>query len=35
MEGVGKIGAGRRKLGWVLLHGLFDWLRLNLWSWGL
>lgn len=35
MEGVGKIGAGRRKLGWVLLHSLFDWLRLNLWSWGL
>lgn len=35
MEGVGKIGAGQRKLGWVLLHGLFDWLRLNLWSWGL
>lgn len=35
MEGVGKIGAGDRKLGWVLLHSLLDWLRLNLWSWGL
>jgi len=35
MEGVGKIGAGDRKLGWVLLHSLFDWLRVNLWSWGL
>ncbi|WP_250626712.1 HlyD family efflux transporter periplasmic adaptor subunit [Pinirhizobacter soli] len=35
MEGIGKIGAGDRKLGWVLLHSLFDWLRLNLWSWGL
>jgi hypothetical protein len=35
MEGIGKIGTGHRKLGWVLLHGLFDWLRLNLWGWGL
>lgn len=35
MEGIGKIGTGRRKLGWVLFHGLFDWLRLNLWGWGL
>lgn len=35
MEGVGEIDAGHRKLGWVLLHGLFDWLRLNLWNWGL
>ncbi|WP_266168848.1 HlyD family efflux transporter periplasmic adaptor subunit [Dyella subtropica] len=35
MEGVGKIGVGRRKLGWVLLHGLLDWVRLSLWNWGL
>jgi multidrug resistance efflux pump len=35
MEGVGKVDAGHRKLGWVLLHGLLDWLRLNLWNWGL
>jgi RND family efflux transporter MFP subunit len=35
MEGVGKVDVGRRKLGWVLLHGLFDWLRLSLWKWGL
>ena len=35
MEGIGKIGTGHRKLGWVLFHGLFDWLRLNLWGWGL
>lgn len=35
MEGVGKIDVGRHKLGWVLLHSLFDWLRLTLWNWGL
>lgn len=35
MEGVGKVSVGRRKLGWVLLHSLFDWLRLSLWNWGL
>lgn len=35
MEGVGKIEIGKRKLGWVLLHSLFDWLRLTLWSHGL
>lgn len=35
MEGVGKVSVGRRKLGWVLLHSLFDWLRLTLWNWGL
>lgn len=35
MEGVGKVEVGRRKLGWVLLHGLFDWLRINLWRWSL
>lgn len=35
MEGVGKVSVGRRKLGWVLLHRVFDWLRLTLWNWGL
>lgn len=35
MEGVGKIEVGRRKLGWVLLHGLIDWARINLWRWSL
>ncbi|MFC5741295.1 HlyD family efflux transporter periplasmic adaptor subunit [Dyella tabacisoli] len=35
MEGVGKIGVGRRQLGWVLLHSTLDWLRLTLWNWGL
>lgn len=33
MEGVGKIDVGKRKLGWVLLHSMFDWLRLTLWNW--
>jgi hypothetical protein len=35
MEGVGKIDVGQHKLGWVMLHSLFDWLRLTLWNWGL
>lgn len=35
MEGVAKIGVGRRQLGWVLLHNAFDWLRMQWWSWGL
>jgi multidrug efflux pump subunit AcrA (membrane-fusion protein) len=35
MEGVGKVDIGRRKLGWVLLHTLFDWTRLTFWDWGL
>lgn len=33
MEGVGKIDIGPRKLGWVLLHGLLDWVKLKLWNW--
>ncbi|KRE89056.1 hypothetical protein ASG87_05795 [Frateuria sp. Soil773] len=33
MEGVGKVEVGRRRLGWVLLHGLLDWLRISLWRW--
>lgn len=35
MEGIGKIEVGRRKLGWVLLHGLLDWASINLWRWTL
>lgn len=35
MEGVAKVGVGRRQLGWVLLHSTFDWLRMQWWSWGL
>jgi RND family efflux transporter MFP subunit len=33
MEGVGKIGAGRRRLIWIWTHHAIDWLRLKLWSW--
>lgn len=33
MEGVGKIEAGRRSLGWIWSHGFFDWLRLVAWKW--
>ncbi|MDO1527462.1 HlyD family efflux transporter periplasmic adaptor subunit [Fulvimonas sp. R45] len=33
MEGVGKVSIGKRTLGWVLLHRLFDWLRVALWRW--
>ncbi len=35
MEGVGKIDIGSRKLGWVLFHNSYAWLRMTLWSWGL
>lgn len=33
MQGVGKIGVGRRRFLWIWTHGLVDWLRLQLWSW--
>ncbi|MDA3877808.1 MAG: efflux RND transporter periplasmic adaptor subunit, partial [Halothiobacillus sp.] len=33
MEGVAKIGVGRRQLWWVVTHSFTDWLRLQLWSW--
>lgn len=33
MEGVGKIGVGRRKLIWIWAHPLTDWLRLWAWRW--
>lgn len=33
MEGVGKIATAEQSLWWVVTHGMFDWLRLQLWSW--
>lgn len=33
MEGVAKIEAGRERLAWIWTHRLFDWLRLQAWSW--
>jgi hypothetical protein len=33
MAGIAKIDAGRRRLFWIWTHGLFDWLRLWVWSW--
>lgn len=33
MEGVSKVVVGRRHLVWIWTHGLFDWLRLELWAW--
>jgi RND family efflux transporter MFP subunit len=33
MEGIGKISVGERRLWWILLHSLTDWLRLWLWTW--
>jgi RND family efflux transporter MFP subunit len=33
MEGVSKVAIGRRRMGWVLLHGFLDWLRVSLWRW--
>jgi len=33
MEGVGKVSIGKRTLGWVLLHKLFDWVRVAVWRW--
>lgn len=33
MEGVGKIGVGKRRLWWILTHGFSDWLTLTLWTW--
>jgi hypothetical protein len=35
LQGIAKIEAGRRALGWVWTHRLTDWLRLTLWSRGL
>jgi hypothetical protein len=35
MKGAAKIAAGYRPLGWILFHGLANWLTLQLWRWGL
>ena len=32
MEGVAKIEIGRRNIGWIWTHSLFDWLRVKIWS---
>jgi biotin carboxyl carrier protein len=34
LQGVAKIDAGKRPLGWIWSHRLVDWLRLTLWYWG-
>ena len=33
MEGISKVEVGKRTLIWILMHDLFDWIRLKLWSW--
>jgi multidrug efflux pump subunit AcrA (membrane-fusion protein) len=33
LEGVGKIDAGSRSLGWIWFHPLLDWIRLAAWRW--
>lgn len=33
MEGVGKILVGERSYAWIWTHRLFDWLRLQAWTW--
>jgi RND family efflux transporter MFP subunit len=33
MEGIAKIGVGRRALIWIWTHNLLDWIRLWVWSW--
>ena len=35
LQGVAKIGAGERTLGWAWTHRVLDWLRIALWSWGI
>ena len=35
LQGVARIEAGARPFAWIWTHRLFDWLRLQLWSWGL
>lgn len=34
LQGVAKITAGERPLGWIWTHRIFEWLRFALWSWG-
>ncbi len=33
MEGVGKVSVGERSYAWIWTHRLFDWLRLQAWTW--
>ena len=33
MEGLGKVEIGRRSFGWILVHDLLDWVRLQWWLW--
>ena len=33
MEGVGKISIGDRSYAWIWTHRLFDWLRVQAWTW--
>ncbi|MBS1191272.1 MAG: hypothetical protein H6R10_3064 [Rhodocyclaceae bacterium] len=33
LEGVAKIGAGTRPLGWIATHRIGEWLEMTLWSW--
>ena len=33
VEGVGKIDVGERRLLWIGVHDIIDWLRLKLWAW--
>ncbi len=33
MQGVAKVVVGRRALGWVLFHEVFNWWRIKIWSW--
>jgi multidrug efflux pump subunit AcrA (membrane-fusion protein) len=33
MDGVGKIDVGERRLAWIWMHPLVDWLRLQAWTW--
>lgn len=34
LQGVAKIAAGDRALGWIGTHRLVEWARMTLWSWG-
>ena len=33
MEGVGKVGVGRRRLAWIWTRQATDWVRLKVWAW--
>ena len=33
MQGTAGIVVGQRRLGWLLLHRAYDWLRLTIWQW--